>query len=575
MDPDLRKKAEKFPNRPGVYIFKDANGDPLYIGKAKNLRKRVLSYFNPNVPDKIKAMLKEARQIDCVVVNSENEALLLEANMIFEEKPPYNTLLKETRVYPFIVIVEDTFPYLKLVREKSIAGEYFGPYSDIGFARELMDLSFKIFKIRSCSIRIDGGRRKVCLEYHLGRCSAPCAGKISREEYMKSIENLKRFLKGDIDEVLEKLRNDMKRMADLLEFEKAGAIRDMMDKILKLLKPQNIVLPDDRKMDVIHFEKGLGVVLKIRNGFMLGKMSYNFDGEISEFLEQLYCTGKLDTPDELIVNLDPSDPSARLLKSALKISRMGPPRDEMENRILEMARMNWEEEFKMMEDVERTLKKLADLLRMGRTPRRIEGMDVSHTHGILTVSSVVVFEDGRPNKREYRRYRFDEIKVPNDFEVIKLTVQRRYSKHDVPDLLLIDGGIQQVRSALEGLKKVGKLCKVLGIVKGEEKLVDEFGNVFNLPMDDDVLRLLIHVRDEAHRFANTLHTKLRDRRLVVSKLEEIPGIGKKRKKRLLEVFKSLNKIAESSVEEIKEVIGSEKLAKKIKEYLGKVVKDAG
>ena len=575
MDPDLRKKAEKFPNRPGVYIFKDANGDPLYIGKAKNLRKRVLSYFNPNVPDKIKAMLKEARQIDCVVVNSENEALLLEANMIFEEKPPYNTLLKETRVYPFIVIVEDTFPYLKLVREKSIAGEYFGPYSDIGFARELMDLSFKIFKIRSCSIRIDGGRRKVCLEYHLGRCSAPCAGKISREEYMKSIENLKRFLKGDIDEVLEKLRDDMKRMADLLEFEKAGAIRDMMNKILKLLKPQNIVLPDDRKMDVIHFEKGLGVVLKIRNGFMLGKMSYNFDGEISEFLEQLYCTGKLDTPDELIVNLDPSDPSARLLKSALKISRMGPPRDEMENRILEMARMNWEEEFKMMEDVERTLKKLADLLRMGRTPRRIEGMDVSHTHGILTVSSVVVFEDGRPNKREYRRYRFDEIKVPNDFEVIKLTVQRRYSKHDVPDLLLIDGGIQQVRSALEGLKKVGKLCKVLGIVKGEEKLVDEFGNVFNLPMDDDVLRLLIHVRDEAHRFANTLHTKLRDRRLVVSKLEEIPGIGKKRKKRLLEVFKSLNKIAESSVEEIKEVIGSEKLAKKIKEYLGKVVKDAG
>ncbi|MCD6442912.1 MAG: excinuclease ABC subunit UvrC [Thermotogae bacterium] len=575
MDPDLRKKAEKFPNRPGVYIFKDANGDPLYIGKAKNLRKRVLSYFNPNVPDKIKAMLKEARQIDCVVVNSENEALLLEANMIFEEKPPYNTLLKETRVYPFIVIVEDTFPYLKLVREKSIAGEYFGPYSDIGFARELMDLSFKIFKIRSCSIRIDGGRRKVCLEYHLGRCSAPCAGKISREEYMKSIENLKRFLKGDIDEVLEKLRDDMKRMADLLEFEKAGAIRDMMNKILKLLKPQNIVLPDDRKMDVVHFEKGLGVVLKIRNGFMLGKMSYNFDGEISEFLEQLYCTGKLDTPDELIVNLDPSDPSARLLKSALKISRMGPPRDEMENRILEMARMNWEEEFKMMEDVERTLKKLADLLRMGRTPRRIEGMDVSHTHGILTVSSVVVFEDGRPNKREYRRYRFDEIKVPNDFEVIKLTVQRRYSKHDVPDLLLIDGGIQQVRSALEGLKKVGKLCKVLGIVKGEEKLVDEFGNVFNLPMDDDVLRLLIHVRDEAHRFANTLHTKLRDRRLVVSKLEEIPGIGKKRKKRLLEVFKSLNKIAESSVEEIKEVIGSEKLAKKIKEYLGKVVKDAG
>jgi len=575
MDPDLRKKAEKFPNRPGVYIFKDANGDPLYIGKAKNLRKRVLSYFNPNVPDKIKAMLKEAKQVDCVVVNSENEALLLEANMIFEEKPPYNTLLKETRVYPFIVIVDDTFPYLKLVREKSITGEYFGPYSDISFARELMDLSFKIFKIRSCSIRIDGGRRKVCLEYHLGRCSAPCAGKISREEYMKSIENLKRFLKGDIDEVLEKLRDDMKRMADLLEFEKAGAIRDMMNKILKLLKPQNIVLPDDRKMDVIHFEKGLGVVLKIRNGFMLGKMSYNFDGEISEFLEQLYCTGKLDTPDELIVNLDPSDPSARLLKNALGIFRIGPPKDEMENRILEMARMNWEEEFKMMEDVERTLRKLADLLRMDRTPRRIEGMDVSHTHGILTVSSVVVFEDGRPNKREYRRYRFDEIKVPNDFEVIKLTVQRRYSKHDVPDLLLIDGGIQQVRSALEGLKKAGKLCKVLGIVKGEEKLVDEFGNVLNLPMDDDVLRLLIHVRDEAHRFANTLHTKLRDRRLVVSRLEEIPGIGKKRKKRLLEVFKSLNKIAESSVEEIKEVIGSEKLAKKIKEYLGKVVKDAG
>ena len=571
---NLKEKAEKFPENPGVYVFKDEKGNPLYIGKAKNLRKRVLSYFRSNLPDKIQMMLEEAKDVDCIVVNSENEAFLLEANMIFEEKPPYNTLLKETRVYPFIVLVNDPFPYLKMVREKSIEGEYFGPFSDVGFTRELMDLSFKIFKIRSCSININDRKRRVCLEYHLGRCSAPCAGKISREEYMKSVEELRKFLKGNIGKVLDRLKDDMKRMAEILEFEKAASIRDMMNKILKLLKPQNVVLPNDRRIDVIYFKNGIGVVLKIRNGFMLGKMSYTFDGKIDEFLDQLYGLKKGDLPDEVVINENIDSSSKNWLKDVFGFSRVGIPEDDVERGILDMARMNWEEEFKMREGMERTLKKMADLFGMDRIPRRIEGMDVSHTHGILTVSSVVVFEDGKPNKREYRRYRFDEIKIPNDFEVIKMTVERRYSKHDVPDLLLIDGGIQQVKFAIEGLKKVGKVCKVLGIVKGEEILVDEFGNELNLPMDDDVLRLLVHVRDEAHRFANTLHTKLRDKRLTVSKLEEIPGIGKKRKRKLLKAFKSLEKIAESSVEDIKKVIGSEILAKRLKEHLGKVVKDA-
>lgn len=558
------KVKNEFPETPGVYIFK-SSGKIIYIGKAKNLKKRVLSYFNKNAGSKAEKIVNEADELDYIVVNSEREALLLEANLIFKEKPVYNAMLKETRWYPYIFISNEKFPSIKIVREKKEEGEYYGPYTDIGFVRRLLNLSYKLFKMRSCSIDINLAKlRKPCLEYHLRMCSAPCAGKITVEEYNEQIRKFKKFLNGEISQLMKELEKEMKRLSELLEFEKAANIRDLIFGIRNIFEPQFVVFNENLDADGIFFKKGVGEVLRIRNGNLLGKLSFEFGGESEDFLRQLYFGLKLSIPEIILTNF----------KIGSKISKMfdnryiGKPRNDLESRILELARLNWEEEYRKIEDTEKALNRLKEVLELSHLPRRIEGIDISHTQGLFTVASLVVFVDGKPVKNEYRRYRFDSITNPDDFLAIKKVVIRRYQKYNLPDLLFIDGGKGQVNSAVEALKSIGKSCPVIGIAKEDERITFPGSKAdLKLPLDDIALRLLIKVRDEAHRFANSFHSKLRDKRIVESKLDDIPGIGPKRKKALLKKFGSIEKIKSASINEIKEVVKSEKLAVLIKRNL--------
>jgi len=564
VDSLYEKVKNEFPESPGVYLFKKS-GKVIYIGKAKNLKKRVLSYFRKNTNSKAKKIITEADELDYIVVNSEKEALLLEANLIFKEKPVYNVMLKETKWYPYIFISNERYPTVKVVREKNEIGEYYGPYTDIGFVRKLLNLSYRLFKIRSCSMNISLNKlKKPCLEYHLGMCSAPCAGKINEREYKVQIDKFRKFLNGDTDQIVKDLEKEMVRLSKLLEFEKAANIRDLIFGIREIFEPQFVVLNDNVDVDGIFFKKGVGAVLRIRKGMLLGKLSFEFDGKNTDFLKQLYFGLKLPLPDGILTNFEVDPETASMFDNKY----VGKPRDEHELKVLELARLNWKEEYRKIRDTEIALKRLKEIIGLSHLPRRIEGIDISHTQGLFTVASLVVFIDGRPLKSEYRRYRFDALNYPNDFLAIKKVVIRRYQKRDLPDLLFIDGGKGQVNAAIEALEEIGKRCPVVGIAKEDERIVlPGSSDDLKLPLDDIALRLLIKVRDESHRFANTFHSKLREKRIIESKLDNIPGVGPKRKKALLKKFGSVKRIKKASVDEIKKIVKSEKIALLIKERL--------
>lgn len=560
----LKNVKNEFPESPGVYIFKNSD-KIIYIGKAKNLKKRIMSYFTKNGGPKASKIVEEAEDIDYIVVNSEKEALLLEANLIFKEKPLYNTMLKETRWYPYILITSETFPSIKIAREKNEEGEYYGPYTDVGFVRKLLKVAHKIFKIRSCSVSIDTKKpRKPCLEYHLGMCSAPCAGKIDEDTYNLQVQKLHDFLNGKIEGVVKELEIEMGRLSKALEFERAANIRDLIFKIKELFEPQYVVLPKNLDMDVIFLRKGVATILRIRKGILFGKLAFEFQGKINDFLEQLYFGLKLPVPDYIIVNSKIKNE----VKTFFSNKYIGQPTNNYEVKIMELAHLNWKEEYKKIKDSENALNKLKEVLGLKHLPRRIEGIDISHTQGLLTVASLVVFVDGKPQKSEYRRYRFNNLDYPDDYQAIKNTILRRYKNHELPDLIFIDGGKGQVNSAVEALKELRKNCPVVGIAKENEKIVFP-GNKedLELPLDDISLRLLISIRDEAHRFANKFHSSLREKKLLKSKLDDIPGIGPKRRKELLKKFGSIEKIKKASIEELRKVIRSEKLAILIKKEL--------
>jgi excinuclease ABC subunit C len=395
-------------------------------------------------------------------------------------------------------------------------------------------------------------------------CSAPCAGKIIAEEYNKQVRKFKEFLNGEIKQLIEELEKEMKRLSELLEFEKAANIRDLILGIRNIFEPQFVVFNEDLDVDGIFFKKGVGEVLRIRNGNLLGKLSFEFNGEPEDFLRQLYFGLKLSIPEIILTNFKTESEISKTFGT----NYVGKPRNDFEIKILELSRLNWEEEYRKIEDTENALNRLKEILELPHLPRRIEGIDISHTQGLFTVASLVVFVDGKPMKNEYRRYRFDSINSPDDFLSIKKVVIRRYQKYDLPDLLFIDGGKGQVNSAVEALKSIGKSCPVVGIAKEDERIVFPGAKTdLKLPLDDIALRLLIKVRDESHRFANSFHSKLRDKRIVESKLDNIPGIGPKRKKALLKRFGSVEKVRNASINEIKEVVKSEKLAVLIKKNL--------
>ncbi|WGS65627.1 excinuclease ABC subunit UvrC [Marinitoga aeolica] len=571
-----RKVLKNIPNEPGVYIFKDKNSKPIYIGKAKKLKNRIASYFNKSNQDKnekVKKIVEDAEFLDYIVVRNEDESLILESNLIFTHKPKYNILLKDARVYPYIAITKEDFPQIKLVRtKKGEKAEFYGPYSNVGMVRGIIEIIQWVYKVRTCERKLDR-KSKPCFLFHLGKCFAPCYVEVDKKEYKKAVRKVKRFLKGNIKSIRKYIEESMHQYAKLLNFEKAAQLRDLLFKLDRLFVPIGVEMVHNKNIDIIAKDKEYPVVvaLIIRQGYVISKLTFTIDENINEFIHQYYVIRKNIIPEEIWIkdfenNID-DEIIHFLTKNGLKdIKDLKSESEELYT----ITTRNLTEEVKKQTDLGNVLKQAKEILSLKKLPYRIEGIDISHLQGMYTVASLITFENGKPKKEDYRRYRLDEFKEPNDFESIKTVIKKRYTKHPLPDLLFIDGGKGQVNAAVEALKEIGYTLDdidVVGIAKEDERIVFP-GEIedLHLSLDHPVLRMLIFMRDETHRFAITFNRKLRAKRFEKSRLDDIPGIGPKRKKLLINHFGSLEEISKASWEEINEVIKNEKVAKKIKEF---------
>ncbi len=565
---------QDIPKKPGVYIFKDIEGTPIYIGKAKNLKSRVSSYFNRSNyigNEKIPMMLEEAVNLDYIVTSNENQAFILEANLIYVHKPKYNIMLKDTRVYPYILVTEEKFPKIKYVRvKKEEKGKYFGPYSDVKFVKDVIEVLQSVYKVRSCNRNLER-KSKPCFLYHLGKCYGPCYTDVDEKVYNESVEKVLDFLSGNISEVENYLKKMMVEYAELKNFEKAAQMRDTLYKLESLFEEIAVEYKNGANIDIIMYEPPVYIVLIVRKGYLISKLSFTLDGKLEDFLYQYYIIRNNEPPTVILTMYEENvnqDVINYLSERGLKrIEKIG-----TNSKLYEIALKNLNEEVKRQSDLSSSLKLAKEILSLKKIPCVIEGIDVSHLQGLYTVASVVCFEDGKPKKDNYRKYRLDNIKAPDDYESIKTVIKRRYSNHPLPDLLFIDGGKGQVNSAVEALEDIGYSLKdvdVVGIAKEDERIVFP-GEIpdLHLPLDHPVLRLLIYVRDETHRFAIGFNRSLRTKRYEKTRLDQIPGVGPKRKKALIKHFGGINKIREASTEEIAEVVKSQKIAQRIKEYLG-------
>ncbi|GAB4309524.1 excinuclease ABC subunit UvrC [Pseudothermotoga elfii] len=553
---DLLHKARLAPLLPGVYIFYGKNKEYIYVGKAKRLRNRLLSYFNRSngkYSKKIQAIVNEAEELDYIVVSNEREALLLEANLIFNHKPKYNVMLKDAEFYPYIKITKELFPAVQIVRRRSTGGEYFGPYTDVKFVKDLIDCLQQVYQFRTCR-RDMSKSTKPCMEFYMHRCAAPCTGDLEPDSYINSsIQPLRRVLNGDISETLDLIKEKMKKHAKMMDFENAAKYRDLLVKFENVMQRQGVVLEQWRNLDVIGRFKNSYAVLRIRGGHVVGKLSYELDStKLEDFIFHYYMVGKNELPEAVILE--------RNINFDAEIY-FGRPRDKLEEELLHKARENAKNQAYTSGLRKDLLNKMVKVLNLNRYPMKIEGFDVSHLHGKLTVASVVVFFDGLPRKNEYRHYRFNSDRI-DDFLTLKELVKRRYSKHELPDMIFVDGGTGQINAVVEALMEIGKECDVVGLAKQNEIVCTRFGELI-LPFDSPILRTLVRIRDEAHRFANSFHRKLRRKSALNSILDEIPGIGPKRKKKLIEAFGSVKNIRSATLQEIAEVLGSRKLAAEI------------
>lgn len=556
MNEQILNKASQLPEEPGVYIFKDEKNAIIYVGKAKKLKRRVLSYFRESTwsqNEKARRIAEESEDLDFIMVTSEREALLLEANLIFSKKPKYNVFLKDSRTYPYIYISAEEYPYIAITRTKELEGTYFGPYTSAGLVRKLLEFLQKVFKIRTCTYDL-GRIKRPCFLYHLKMCSAPCVEKVSPEEYQEQLSALTEFLEGDTIKVREALLKRMTVLSEALQFERAAEIRDILSSMDDLYAFQGVEAPLDLKADILAVSAGLAALLQVRGGMLLGKLVFDFpDGTPMDFITQFYYAKKNRIPKSLIVTgLKKKD----VRQFRRDFDYIGDPRDEQEERLLSIAFKNIDEELKIRLNAAHSLRQAQQILGLKRFPSRIEGIDISHTQGLYTVASVVVFDNGKPNKSEYRRYRISELEEPNDFEAMATVVKRRYTKHPLPDLLLIDGGEPQLRAVEKAFAEIGiEEYEIVGLAKEFNELVflDNRDRV-RLKEEHPVLKMIISIDNEAHRFAINYHRVLRERRFLTSKIDDIPGIGPKRKKALLKAFGSIKGISEASEDDLRSVL---------------------
>lgn len=593
MNPSLELQLKTLPSEPGVYRYYDKNDQLLYVGKAKHLKKRVLSYFNKNLPGyRIKIMVGKIVRLETTIVNSEYDALLLENNLIKEHRPFYNVLLKDDKTYPWICIKNENFPRIFLTRNVIKDGsEYYGPYAKVRPAKILLDTIKHIYKLRTCNLnlspaKIDEGKYKVCLEYHIKNCEGPCEDLESKEDYDEKIDAIRGIIKGDFRKAKEYLVNQMMKHAENLKFEEAQIIKERLDILEDYQAKNTVVNPNIDDVDVFGMTSDETAAyvnfFKIRNGNII----QSFTTEIKKILEET----DEDIMEEALIEIRQkfsSDSKEVLLPFHLSVEipnvKLIVPKVGDKKRIVELSEKNAKEyrleKLKQVQIVDperhtnRIMAEMQKLLRMPVEPRHIEGFDNSNIQGTNPVSACVVFKDGKPSKADYRIFHPKTVEGANDFATMEEVIYRRYKRlldegDDLPQLILIDGGKGQLSSAVKSLRLLGLYGKItiVGIAKRlEEIFFPEDSIPLYLDKKSETLKILQRVRDEAHRFGVKHHRTRRKNSTIKSELEEIPGVGEKTIELLLSKLKSVKRIRESNLETLEEILGKSK-AKVIWEY---------
>ena len=601
---DIEEELKKLPDKPGVYIMRDKNGEMIYVGKAISLKKRVRQYFqsSKNNTPKVNAMVKNISEFEYIIVDNEVEALILEANLIKKNRPKYNILLRDDKQYPYIKITTNE-KYPRVIKTRRVikdGAKYFGPYPSVYAVNDTLDIIRNLYPVRSCKKNLEKnmGKDRPCLNYHIGRCLAPCQGNVDEGKYMEMIDEIIMFLNGKEDKLISIIEEKMKKASEKLDFENAAKYRDQVNSLKVILEKQKIVSTTLIDQDIIGMAKGIDdaclQVFFVRGGKIVGRehvalshVEYDERKDIlSSFVKQFYI-GTAYIPKEILVEAEFDDMSAvskwlsnkRGSKVVIKVPKRGE-----KNALMEMVQQNAIITLKQhgenmkgkLEEKENALKELKEVLKLQKVPNRIEAYDISNIQGIESVGSMVVFEGGVSKKSDYRRFRIKSVIGPDDYASMKEIISRRFNrgikekelieKNKIqikdfsifPDLIMIDGGKGQVNIAEEVLKDLGLTIPICGLVKDDNHRTRGIiykNEEIDLAENSSTFRMITRIQDEAHRFAISYHRSLRDKKMFKSVLDDIKGVGEKRKKALLRTFGSIEGIKAASIEELANVDG--------------------
>ncbi|MDD5094892.1 MAG: excinuclease ABC subunit UvrC [Dehalococcoidia bacterium] len=602
------KQSRSLPDKPGVYLFRDTSGTVIYVGKAANLHHRVRSYFSPQASSpKLQRLVGRIGDIDFIITGSEQEAFILENSLIKKHRPHFNVRLKDDKSYPYLKItLAEAWPRVHITRRLSEDGSrYFGPFASASSLRQTMSLLNKLFPYRTCKMEITGTQNRPCLKYHIKRCSGPCIGAVSSQEYLQIIDQVTLFLEGKYERVIRELKKSMSKASVNLEFEKAASLRDQIQAIENIFEQQKVVSRSKIDEDVIAIaqerNEACAQVFFIRGGKILGKERFTLENVQDEspdrimgsFVKQFYGSGAT-VPPSILLQTEPED--ALFIQDWLQEKRgcrvrLLVPRRGEKKKLMGMVSENATESLEQMKikrlaDSGKTaaaMEELKSRLELPRLPRRIECYDISNIRGTAAVGSMAVFEEGQPKPSLYRRFKIKSVSGIDDYAMMQEVLWRRFGKGTrseppspvsdwakMPDLVLIDGGRGHLNAILEVMSKLGMDDMPLASIakENEEIFLPHKAEPVILPANSQALFLLQRIRDEAHRFAISYHIRTRTRAGLKSGLDEVPGIGPQRKKELLKRFGSVRGVREASIDDIASVSGMTRaLAEKVKDQL--------
>jgi len=570
---DIKKIIESSPEKPGVYLFKGENGKYLYIGKAKNIKNRLKQHLqSANIDPKEQKILLESIKLEWIITKTDYEAFVLENELIKQYKPKYNVRLKSGSSYPMIVITDEEYPTIKISRKYGeYKGYYYGPFIPARTARAMKDLLHKLFKLRTCDPM--PVRNLVCFDYHLGLCSGPCAGKISKKDYRFDSKLAREFLSGNVKNVIYRLYDKIEEYSKKLMFEKAAVVKDQIIAIENVVRKQEVLGLPIEEADIFYFSDSFVFLIVVRANRIIGKDILEIregfsDSKETHIIMEYYGKGNL-IPNNIYTNIKSKDIDnlkkwiKHIKKDRVKISTDIPGEivNFIERNIEDSVTESLKEEFRSLFGFE--------------LPYRIEGFDISTLQGHFTVGSCVVWENGKMNKKEYRRFRVKTVEGIDDYAALREVLFRRFRKYkdmeNMPELVLIDGGKGQLKQGIIVKDTLGlKKLKILSLAKKEETLFTDDGKEIRLFEYQNLLRLFTKIRDEAHRFAITYNRKLREKESLKDILSNIEGVGKKRKEILYRTYKTIENIASASEEEMVKLGIPRNIAQNIKKYLGSI-----